>query len=451
MTSLARKLRTFDYFALAFGTMVGTGWLIVMDDWLRRGGPLGAVLGFAIGGLVLVPIGYIYGRLVMAMPDAASEIAYTREVFGPHVSFATGWIMVLAYLPVCPWEAVAVGKIVSYVFPAFNSMELYRVADKPVYLPQLLLGLLLTAGIIYLNLRGIRDSATVQNWTTLGLFVLFAIFVLCGLARGSVHNYHPAFSQAGRFGGLVSIVLVVQVVPFFMTGFESVSKCSEESSLDFRAQGFSRAIMIALLVGALFYTAVIAVVAYVAPWPTLVREKFATAVAFQHAFASSWIVDIILLAALLSLVKIFNGNFIAATRLLFALGRRGLVDRRFGRIHVVNRTPSVAVISIGLLTVAAVFMGEAILIPVTEVGSLASAIGWLATCAAYFQLERSGRQRAIALVGIAVGATLVLMKLLPNVPGHFTVYEYAALALWALLGLALKRKEDNPEMVNEIS
>lgn len=97
--------------------MVGTGWLIVMDDWLRRGGPLGAVLGFALGGLLLVPIGYVYGRLVMAMPDAASEIAYTREVFGPNVSFATGWIMVLAYLPVCPWEAVAVGKILSYVFP----------------------------------------------------------------------------------------------------------------------------------------------------------------------------------------------------------------------------------------------------------------------------------------------------------------------------------------------
>jgi amino acid transporter len=160
-------------------------------------------------------------------------------------------------------------------------------------------------------------------------------------------------------------------------------------------------------------------------------------------------VDIILLAALLSLVKIFNGNFIAATRLLFALGRRGLVDHRLGRIHEVNRTPWVAVLSIGALTVAAVFMGEAILIPVTEVGSLASAIGWLATCAAYVRLERSARERAIGLVGAAVGATLVLMKLLPNVPGHFTVYEYIALGLWALLGLALKRKESSAGFVNQ--
>ena len=439
MTTLARKLGTFDYFALAFGTMVGTGWLIVMDDWLRRGGPVGAVLGFAVGGAALVPIGCVYGRLVMAMPDAASEIAYTGRVFSPSVSFATGWVMVLAYLPVCPWEAVAVGKIAAYIFPGLNSAPLYNVAGKPVYLPHLIIGLTLAAGISILNYRGIRDSATFQNWTTAGLFVLFAVFAICGLARGSIQNFVPAFSHAGRFGGLVSIVLVIQIVPFFLTGFESVSKCSEESTPDFRASGFFRAIMLALVVGVLFYTSVIAVVAYVYPWPALVTEKFATAVAFERAFRSPWIVDLILVAALLSLVKIFNGNFIAASRLLFALGRRGLVDPRFGRVHPANRTPAVAVVSVGLLTVAAVFLGEAILIPVTEVGSLASAVGWFATCASYYRIEPPGRGRVMAIAGMAVGATLVLMKFLPVVPGHFTVYEYAALGLWGLLGLALKR------------
>ena len=117
MTSLARKLRTLDYFTLAFGTMVGVGWLVVMDDWLQRGGPLGAMLAFAVGSLALAPIGYIYGQLVMAIPNAASEIAYTQKVFPSWVSFATGWMMTLAYLIVCPWEAVAIGKIAAYLFP----------------------------------------------------------------------------------------------------------------------------------------------------------------------------------------------------------------------------------------------------------------------------------------------------------------------------------------------
>src|SRR3974377_1512153 len=87
MTELARKLRLTDYFSLGWGTMVGVGWLVVMDDWLTRGGPLGGVLGFAIGGVLLLPIGYVYGKLVMAIPDAAGETPSPRRGFSPPVYF----------------------------------------------------------------------------------------------------------------------------------------------------------------------------------------------------------------------------------------------------------------------------------------------------------------------------------------------------------------------------
>src|SRR5512140_1681225 len=134
------SLSTIEYFTFGFGAMVGVGWLVLMDDWLERGGPVGAMLGFAIGGLALLPIGYVYGRLVMAIPDAGSEIAYTARVFPQQASFATGWMMVLAYLIVCPWEAVAIGKVAAYIFPQLNSWQLYSIAGKPVYLPRLALG-----------------------------------------------------------------------------------------------------------------------------------------------------------------------------------------------------------------------------------------------------------------------------------------------------------------------
>src|SRR5258707_10672745 len=109
MANLARKLRLQDYFALAFGTMIGTGWLILMDDWLGRGGPLGAILGFVIGGILLLPVGYVYGQWVQRLPDAASEAAYTAQVFPPIVSYFPGWMRGLGYFIVWPWEAVAAG------------------------------------------------------------------------------------------------------------------------------------------------------------------------------------------------------------------------------------------------------------------------------------------------------------------------------------------------------
>lgn len=437
MTTLARKLRLVDYFTLGWGTMVGVGWLVVIDDWLLRGGVLGAVLGFAIGGALLLPVGYVYGKLVVQIPDAAAEVAYTARVFPRFVSFATGWMMVLAYFIVCPWEAVAVGKIAGYIFPQLDSMELYRIADRPVYLPHLLIGLGLTALITFLNYRGIRLSATFQNWTAFGTLALFVVFVSFGISKGSVHNFPPLFTH-GKF---VSVLLVMQIVPYFMTGYESVVKGAEEASGDFRAGSFLTAIWMAIAVGILFYTIVIAAVGYVAPWRELTAERFMTAVAFERALGSRWIVSVILAAALLSLFKVFNGNFVAATRLFFAMGRRGLVEQVVAEIHPRNQTPSIAVIWVGIATAVCMFLGDAILVPATEVGSVASALGWLAACAAYYQMRPMPGQRSIALVGIVLCILMVLMKIVPIVPGHFTAYEWLALATWILLGVALNRRQ----------
>lgn len=438
MISLARKLRLADFFSLGFGTMIGVGWLVVMDDWLIRGGPLGAILGFVIGGAVLLPIGLVYGHLVRAMPDAAGEIAYTAAVFPRAASFATGWMMLLAYYVVCPWEAVAIGRIAGYLFPALNSLELYRIAGKPVFVPHLVIGLALTSLLTLLNYHGIRLSATFQNWTTFGVIALVLSFVSAGVNHGCTENFRPLFNGSA----LVSVFLVLQIVPYFMTGFESIAKASEEASADFQPRRFMAAIMLAILIGVAFYVTVIAAVAYVAPWQTIVHERFATAVAFERALGSQWIVRLIMTAALLSLLKVFNGNLVAASRLLFALGRRGLADQRLGYVHPFHRTPSTAVICVGLATALMMFGGESLLVPISEVGSLASALGWMASCAAYLKMRPASIGRAAAATGLVVTSLMILMKVLPRVPGHFSMYEWTALALWILLGLLLCRRDE---------
>src|SRR6202022_1505554 len=258
MRTLARKLRLADYFALAFGTMVGVGWLVLMDDWLGRVGPLGAALGFALGGLLLLPFGCVYGQWVQRLPDAASEAAYTAQVFPPVVSFFTGWIMLLAYFIVCPWEAVAIGKVAAFIFPSMNSFALYSVAGQPVFLPRLLLGVALTAFLAVLNYRGIRLSATFQNWTTATVLVLFVALLGISAWRGAPANFHPFF----RASPFVSIVLTLQIVPYFLTGFESAPKCAEEANPEFRRSGYMRAIALPLLVGAGFYALSVVAVGY---------------------------------------------------------------------------------------------------------------------------------------------------------------------------------------------
>jgi amino acid transporter len=440
MATLARTLRATEYFTLAFGAMVGVGWLILIDDWLSRGGPGGAMLGFFLGGLALVPVAFVYGRFVQEIPGAASELAYTSTVF-PRAGFITAWMMTLAYLIVCPWEAVAIGKLVSYLVPQVKTYELYEVGQFAVYLPALILGIALTIVIIVLNYRGIRLSARFINYTTFILLSLFAIFTISGLLKLDVTNFKPLFPQKSSgmlTGAMISTILVLQIVPYFLTGFESVPKASEESNKDFSPKGFPKAIYLGLAAGVLFYVLVIGVVSGLTPWQRLLGERYATAVAFNRAFHSPIFGQIIVIAAIFSLLKIFNANFLVASRLVYALGKSGKLPRQLGAIHDVFRTPHNAVIFCGTVTIIGAFFGDSILIPITEVGSLCSAFGWMMTCLAFAVWKKDSAYSWIAWLGMLIAFTFLAMKLIPSVPGSFGKWEYLALALWVVLGFAFR-------------
>jgi APA family basic amino acid/polyamine antiporter len=435
MTKLARKLSLANYFALGFGTMIGTGWVVLMDDWLSRGGPLGAMLGFSIGGLLLLPVGYIYGQWVRRLPDAAGEAAYTAQVFPPIVSYLTGWMMLLAYFIVCPWEAVAVGKLAAYIFPQLDTMELYRVEGQPVFLPRLLLGLGLTLFLAFVNYRGIRASATFQSWATSSVLIVFLVLLFTSLGTGSPHNVQPLFSHAP----LASILLTLQIVPYFVTGFESVPKVAEEAHPDFPAKNFFKAIAMALLIGAGFYVLAVGAVSYIAPWQSLLGKRFATAIAFEQGTHSIWLVRLIFAISLVALFQVFNGNFVASSRLIFAFSRRGTIHPAFSRVHPDYLTPTVAIFGISGATLIGLLLGDAILVPVSEVGALAASFGWFAACLSFFFVEKSLRLRLISLMGIMVALAFVLIKVLPNVPGHFSGAEWVALGIWVGIGLTLHR------------
>ncbi len=412
--SLHKTLGFLEYFTFGFGSMVGVGWVVLMDDWLGRGGPGGAMLGFLLGGLLLLPIARTYARLVRDVPDAGAEIAYTER---------------------CPWEAAAIGNLLARVFPAMNALPLYEVAGKVITAPRLVAGLLLTALVTVVNYRGIRVSGRFQDVTTLGLLACFAVFGTLGFARGSAARLAPPFAAAGPF---ISVLLVMQIVPYFMTGFESVAKASEEARPGFDPRDFGRAITLAVVAGSAFYALVVGAVAFVYPWRELVSNHLGTEAAFARAFGSAAIARLILAAAFLSLFKVMNGNFMAATRLLLALGRRGLVHPSLGAVHPRYGTPRVAIVLLALLTAATAFLGDALLVPVTEVGALAAGVGWCAACLTPLLARPvlTPRSEVLAIAAVIVSFGIVLMKVIPGVPGSFTLPEWIALAAWCALGAA---------------
>jgi hypothetical protein len=45
---------------------------------------------------------------------------------------------------------------------------------------------------------------------------------------------------------------------------------------------------------------------------------------------------------------------------------------------------------------------------------------------------------------------MILMKILPGIPGHFSAYEWLALGIWSLMGLSLNlRRRPAPASVHQ--
>jgi len=124
--------------------------------------------------------------------------------------------------------------------------------------------------------------------------------------------------------------------------------------------------------------------------------------------------------------------------MIYAIGKRNLVHPALGRVHAVHGTPVVAIGLMAVLTMAAAMLGDAILVPITEVGSLSVGVGWLSACAAWLA-RRKGHASAneaafMAWSGCAVSVVIILMKVVPSVPGSFTSAEWIAFAGWSGLG-----------------
>jgi APA family basic amino acid/polyamine antiporter len=195
----------------------------------------------------------------------------------------------------------------------------------------------------------------------------------------------------------------------------------------------------ALLIGAGFLVLAIGAVAYIYPWQQLSGKRFATAIAFEQGTQSVWLVRLILGISIVALFQVFNGNFVATTRLLFAYSRRGTVHPALSFVHPKFQTPSVAILAISVATIIGLCLGDAILVPVTEVGSMAAAFGWFAACLSFWFAEKNPQLRLIALLGMLVSILLLAMKWLPIFPGHFSTAEWISLAIWLALGIALHR------------
>ena len=94
--SFSKVLNTTDILVVAFGAMIGWGWVVSSGRWIQNAGAIGTVLGFIIGGVMIYFVGMTYAELTPAMPKVGGEHVFSYKAFGPTGSFICTWALILS-------------------------------------------------------------------------------------------------------------------------------------------------------------------------------------------------------------------------------------------------------------------------------------------------------------------------------------------------------------------
>jgi amino acid transporter len=161
-----KVFNVWDILVIAFGAMIGWAWVVSSGDWIDRGGVVGAMLGFVLGGVMIFFIGLTYAELTPAMPDCGGEHVFSHRAMGPTGSFVCTWAIILGYVSVVCFEACAMPTIITYLFPGFLQGYLYTVAGFDIYASWLAVAIIMALFITYINIRGAKTAAIVQTVLT---------------------------------------------------------------------------------------------------------------------------------------------------------------------------------------------------------------------------------------------------------------------------------------------
>jgi len=426
-----------DVMALAFGAMIGWGWVVLTGTWILRAGSLGAVVAFFIAGLVMLLIAAIYAELASAMPKVGGEHEYSLRALGRSGSFVCTWAIVCAYVSVCCFEAVALTSALDYFPLNLNHVYLWTVAGYDVHLSWAMIGITASIALTIVNIRGVKFSAVFQTVAT--LFILFSGVVLVTGAGidGSFENVAPLFSA-----GIPGVLAVVTMVPFFFLGFDVIPQIAEEVKVPPRQLGILTALSV--LMAIVFYCAVIFAVAMLADSQLLQSSTLPTADATARAWSETG-ATIMVLGGVAGIVTSWNAFIVGGSRAIFAMAESGMLPRFLARLHPRHRTPYAAILLIGILSAVAPLFGRNALVWIVNAGSFGAVVAYLFVAISFVRLRyvepdmsrpfvlRHGLPLGWLGIGCCVGLGMLY---LPGSPAALALVEWGIFASLVAMGLA---------------
>ena len=352
--TLERRLGVFSATTLIVGSMIGSGIFIAPSIMAGYVATPGVWLGvWLLGGLLTLLGALAYAELAALMPRAGGQYVYLREAFGRPVAFLYGWtVFLVIQTGINAAVAIAFAKFLGGVgLHAGEADTIATIAGLSFSRGQVV-AVCVIALLTWVNARGVREGALVQNVFTVLKVGAIALLVLVGFAsgQGAASHFVPlAGSALGPravalgMGFLPAVGVAMSKALFAYDAWNTVTFAAGEVRTP--EKSLPRALVVGTLVTAAAYTAACALYLYVLPidrMPGVEENRVASEVA-RLVLGRAGVV-LVSVAILVSTFGCLNGLILGGARVLYAMARDGVFFAAAGRVDERRHVPRVALV-----------------------------------------------------------------------------------------------------------
>lgn len=391
--------------AVIVGSTIGVGILRTPGLVASHLHSPGAILiAWTVGGLYTLLGAVCLAELGTMMPQAGGYYVYARRGFGDWVGFGVGWTDWLTYCTVLAYVSIGLAEFTGVFMPALMPWV------RPVAIVTLL-------AMVALQWLGLKVSAQFQEWTTALKFLAFLGLVVAAFMMGPHISRNLQTSGAASGLSFSGVILALQAVVIAYGGWQSALYFTEEDRDPSR--NLPRAMIGGVLSVIAVYLLVNLALLAVLSIPELAKSTLpgADAAAIVAGDRGKQFLTVL---SVLSLLPLLNAILMIGTRVLFAMGRDGLVPRRTASVNA-GGTPDIA--TLVTTGIAVVLIASGTFQNLIALASVFLALNYCVCCLALVVLRRRepGATRPFRTWGypwsaaiVVVGAVVFLVGVLVN-------------------------------------
>jgi APA family basic amino acid/polyamine antiporter len=475
-TSLRRTLTKWHLTALGVGATIGAGIFAttgtaIVGDAARPGAGPAIVFSFLLTAVACGFAALCYAEFAAMVPISGSAYTYSYASLGEFVAWIIGWDLIVEYA--VGNIGVAIGwsghfrELISHLgisIPSWLSTD-YRSAhdafsavaagatDAPtqflasawsgaphlfglpviINLPAALVVFVMTIVLV----KGIRESATFNNWMVMLKIGIILFFIAVGTFLINPANWTNPTQGGFAPNGFAGVSAAAAIIFFAYIGFDAVSTAAEEAQNPAKDMPFG--IIMSLVICTVLYIVLSGVMTGMAPWRQLgTPEPMITALQLANGppvllNASRFIIALGAVIAMGSVLLVFQ---MGQPRIFYSMARDGLLPPALAKIHPKFRTPWVGTILTGTFVATfAAFANIAEVVDLTNIGTLFAFV-LVSIGVIVLRFREPDRPRPFRVPGapytplISVAACLYLMLQLPRI-------TWVRFGVWLLLGMLI--------------